>query len=409
MNVRHMTSMAGVAAALAVALLGFGSSVEGQSRMLPTAVDPNYEQPRTAWGEPDLSGLWETRAQTPMQRSPELAEREFLTEEEAILRLGRGIDSSGDDDFVTEELETADVERFSRADAPDDGRPGRRIAGAEYNAFWNSQVNDRLVSLRTSQIVDPPDGRVPVYTREALERYEARHKARMGRSESDGPEDREISARCLIRFGLPLGEMNGGGDGSTKEIFQTPGYVVFVLQYQVNRIVPLDGRPHVGSGIRSWYGDSRGHWEGNTLVIETTNFNDRQDGGPVLAAHGGLFPHPHAHNYPGTGENLRMVERITHLDADNVEYRYTVEDPDVFVRPFTAVNVWTRDQERQDRMFEYSCHEHNYGMVNLLEGGRVNPESAMDEARRDAAVRTPHLEEEWERRNQWEASQAADR
>ena len=265
-------------------------------------------------------------------------------------------------------------------------------------------MNDRLVSLRSSQIVDPPDGRVPVYTREALERFEAKHKARMGRSESDGPEDREISARCLSRFGLAFGEMNGGGDGSTKEIFQTPGYVVFALQYQVNRIVPLDSRPHVGSRIRSWYGDSLGHWEGNTLVIETTNFNDRQDGGPVLAAHGGLFPHAHAHNYPGTGENLRMVERVTRLDADNVEYRYTVEDPDVFVSPFTAVNVWTRDDERQDRMFEYSCHEHNYGMVNLLQGGRVDPAEALKEALRDATLRAPHLEEEWERRNQWEAS-----
>ena len=409
MNVRRMTSTAGVATALAVVLIGFSAVLDSQSRTLPTAVDQNYEQPRTAWGDPDLSGLWETRAQTPFQRPPELATREFLTEEEAVVRMVNGIDSSGDDDFVTEELATADVQRFARADAPDDGRPGRRISGAEYNAFWNSQVNDRLVSLRSSQIVDPPDGRVPVYTREALERFEARHQARMERSESDGPEDREISARCLSRFGLAFGEMNGGGDGSTKEIFQTPGYVVFALQYQVNRIVPLDSRPHVGSGIRSWYGDSLGHWEGNTLVIETTNFNDRQDGGPVLAAHGGLFPHGHAHNYPGTGENLRMVERVTRLDVDNVEYRYTVEDPDVFVRPFTAVNVWTRDDERQDRMFEYSCHEHNYGMVNLLQGGRVNPAEALEEALRDAAVRTPHLEEEWERRNQWEASQPRDR
>ena len=129
MNVRRMTSTASVATALAVVLIGFSAVVDSQSRTLPTAVDQNYEQPRTAWGDPDLSGLWETRGRTPLQRPPELATREFLTEEEAVVRMANGIDSSGDDDFVTEELATADVQRFEQADAPDDGRPGGASQG----------------------------------------------------------------------------------------------------------------------------------------------------------------------------------------------------------------------------------------------------------------------------------------
>ena len=317
-----------------------------------------------------------------------------------------GLGVGGDGEELAEKLEEQDEERFARADKTDDDTPGRRIYTAEYNAFWNSEDgigNVRHISLRTSALVDPPDGKIPSFTRKLLTRWAAREEARKDRGDADGPEDREISARCIIRSGMPTGEMERG----TKEIFQTPGYIAFVTQYEVVRIVPLDRRPHSDPSIRRWYGDSRGRWEGDTLVIETTNFTPLQDGGWIPPSFGRFWGRPESmgRNYPGTGENLRMIERLTRLDADTIEYRYTVDDPDVFVRPFTLVSAWATDQSSaQDRIYEYSCHEHNYGMVNTLEGARISPEAAMDEARRDRAYRAVQLEEAWEKLEKWEAA-----
>jgi hypothetical protein len=194
--------------------------------------------------------------------------------------------------------------------------------------------------------------------------------------------------------------------GGNKNIMQTPGYVViqwFTPGDGVFRVVPLDGRPHVGPGIRQWYGDSRGRWEGNTLVVETTNFNSEQ-AGEILPAHGGLFGTGHAHNYAGTGETLRLVERFTRVDADTIEYRSTIEDPKVFVRPWTTVNVWNRDDTKSPE-YEYACTEHNYGMVNLLSGARANEKEALAEASRELKLRQPGLQQKWEQLKQWEASE----
>jgi hypothetical protein len=172
------------------------------------------------------------------------------------------------------------------------------------------------------------------------------------------------------------------------------------------RIIPTKAQPHAGAAIRQWNGDSRGRWEGNTLVVETTNFRNTVKN--VVPGHGGPFGgSEHVHYYPGTGETLRLTERFTR-SGNTIDYRYTVDDPKVFVRPFTAVNTWNLDtwasEGKQDRMFEYACHEHNYGMVNALAGARADEAWAMGEAKREAAVRMKQLQEKKEQLKQWEAS-----
>jgi hypothetical protein len=168
------------------------------------------------------------------------------------------------------------------------------------------------------------------------------------------------------------------------------------------RTIPLDGRPHLGSSITQWFGDSRGRWEGDTLVVETTNFNNLQRGGDVMPSHGGLYGNNHAHHHPGTGEELTMVERFTRTGPDTIDYTYTVTDPSVYVAPFTAVNTWHVDPNNPD-VFEYTCHEHNYGMVGLLKGGRTDEQISMDEAAREVNDRKPQFAAEWEQTRAWEA------
>jgi hypothetical protein len=342
--------------------------------------------------------MWDTRTRTPLERAKEFGTREFMTEQEAAdpARRGGGGNAGDEDEDSSAALEQADVRRAAQGDAPDDGRPGYRIAGAEYNAFWSSDPKRLKSSLRTSQVVDPRDGRIPPFTREALTSFERREEARRERGESDSWEDRNVMERCLMRPGLP-GEMLGSGQFPAKEIVQAPGLVTFVMTHGYVRIVPLDGRAHVGRSIRQWNGDSRGRWEGNTLVVETTNFNDKQNGGPVMASRRPL------NFYLGSGETLRLVERFTRLDHETIEYRYTVDDPKVYVRPWTAVNSWALD-DNQDRIYEYACHEHNYGMVNLLKGGRANHKLSLEEAAREVPSRRKQIQAEWEELTAWEAA-----
>ena len=332
-----------------------------------------------------------------------------MTEEEAAERerLGlRRVVSDDDDDAVAEELVQQDVQRYARSDAPDDGRPGLRIAGAEYNAFWSADPTSPRLSLRTSQIVDPRDGQMPSLTRDALMTWEAREQARSDRSQADDWEDRGLSERCITRNGLP-GEMLGSGQQPLKEIVQTPGYVSIVMPYGYVRIIPVEEQDPLGAAIRQWNGDSRGRWEGDTLVVETANFKNTVKN--VVPAHGGPFGgSAHVHYYPGTGETLRLTERFRRIDSETLEYRYTVEDPNVFVSPWSTVNYFTLDpwavEGNQDRLFEYACHEHNYGMANAIRGARTDRQWALDEAEREAAIRERELQEKWEQLRAWEES-----
>ena len=368
------------------------------------------EQPRTAWGDPDLQGTWETLERVPLERPEEFGDREFMTDEEAAARAnGTPLTTSGtptlslpegESEEIVENLAATDDARNAASVAVPDDRPGRAIVGNEYNAFWNAPINARRTSLRTSQIVDPPDGQLPAYTREALAMWDAREAERMHRGQADSWEDRGLGERCISQ---PVG--NAVFLRGYTNIMQAPGYVVinwFTPGDGVYRIVSLDGRPQLGERIRQWYGDARGRWEGDTLVVETTNFNDGH-AGETLPAHGGLFGTGHSHNYAGTGETLRMVERFTRIDGETMEYRLTIEDPSVFVRPWTAVTVKNRDQGTFPE-YEYVCHEHNYGMVNALSGGRVNEAESLAEAQRELNIRQSGTQQKWEQLEQWEAS-----
>jgi len=369
----------------------------------------NWTPAKTPWGDPDLQGIWDSRSGLPLERSAEFGTREFLTEQEAIERRRRGGDNaaSGEDEDSAENLVKQDQQRYSAADKPDDGRPGYRIAGAEYNAFWSADPTRPRMSLRTSRIVDPPDGRLPPLTRQALTRWEARHEARKGRSQADSWEDRNVMERCLMRPGLPMGEMIGTNQFSVLDIVQSAGAVAIITPYSYTRIVRLgkDKGAHIGPTIRSWYGDSVGWWEGNALVVETTNFKAKQDGGAILAVRRPW------NFYPGSGETLRFTERFTPVESNTLEYRYTVDDPGVYVRPWTAVVEFSRDawstQGKQDRIFEYACHEHNYGMLNALKGARANRSGALDEANRETPVRAKELAGKWEQLKKWEAAHSS--
>ena len=394
----------------AARLLAF-ALVAGGLAAAPAAgqAQDDYEVPQTPWGDPDLQGLWDTRTYTPLERPPEFRDREFMTVEEAAERerLGlRRIVSDDDDDLLAAELVEQDVQRYAQSDRPDDGRPGFRIQGAEYNAFWSADPTSPRLSLRTSQIIEPRDGQMPSLTREALETWARREAERRERTQADDWEDRGLSERCLTRNGLP-GEMLGSSQQPVKEIVQTPGYVSIVMPYGYVRIIPVNDPTPIGSDIRQWNGYSRGRWEGDTLVVETANFKNTVEN--VAPAHGGPFGgSAHVHYYLGTGETLRLTERFTRIDDETLEYQYTIEDPAVFVRPWTAVNFFTLDSWSQagfqDRIFEYACHEHNYGMINAIRGARVDPAWALDEALREAGVREGELEAKWEEFRAWEAA-----
>jgi hypothetical protein len=352
--------------------------------------------------------MWDSRTGVPLERSAEFGKREFMTEQEAIDRRKRGLDAgdSGEDEGdVAESLVKQDQKRYSNADKPDDGRPGYRIAGAEYNAFWSADPTHPRMSLRTSRIVDPPDGRLPPLTREAIERWQVRHEGRKGRSQADTWEDRNVMERCLMRPGLAMGEMVGTNQFSVVEIVQDPHNVAIVMPYGWARVIRLGSTQHPGPSIRFWNGDAIGRWEGNTLVVETTNFNAKQDGGPIMTVR-----RPNVF-YPGSGETLKLVERFTPLDANTLEYRYTIDDPKVFVRPWTAVVDFNRDawhtEGKQDRIFEYACHEHNYGMLNALKGARTDRQGALDEEAREQRLRVKDLAAKWDYLKKWEAANGA--
>ena len=392
MSKRFLIAAGTLSAVIAMAVLA-AVPAAGQAQ-----AENSYTVSRTAWGDPDLQGSWENRTPTPLERAAEFGTREFMTEEEAAARANSRVGlPDGEEGSIADDLVAADVQRLERSNSIDANRPGQRISGAEYNAFWNAPVSPRLATRRTSQIVDPPDGRLPPYTRETLEQWDAREAARAHRGEADNWQDRNVMERCLLRAGLAMGEMN-----VPKDIYQTPGQVVFDLQYGVVRIIPVDGRPRLGSNITQWWGDSRGRWEGDTLVVETTNFNNMQNGGDVMPSHGGIYGHNHAHYHMGTGEHLTITERFRRTGPDTIEYAYTISDPSVFVSPWTAVNVWHMDKNNPD-VFEYTCHEHNYGMVGLLKGGRTDEQIALDEAAREVNDRAPQIAAEWEETEAWEA------
>jgi hypothetical protein len=287
-----------------------------------------WTPPLTPWGHPDLSGVWDFRTLTPLERPSELSGKEVLSEEDA-------------EKYEAEALRALDKDRRT-----DDGLTAEQDVRNAYNQFW-WDYGTELTDRRTSLIVDPPDGRIPALTSAAKARADARTAAL--ERPARGPEDRTPWERCIIGFntGPP---MNPSVYNNFVHFFQTRDHVVILTEMVHDaRIVPLDGRPHVSPKVRQWRGDSRGRWEGMTLVVETTNFTDKT-------------------SFRGSGPEMRLVERFTRVDEETLLYEYTIDDPDSFLSPWSAAIPMARTEEP---MFEYACHEGNYGMTNLLQGARA--------------------------------------
>jgi hypothetical protein len=300
---------------------------------------------RTPHGDPDLQGVWNFATATPMERPSELAAKDVLTDQEIAefeVETTRHADADRREAIARDQTETAAV-AAARSTA---AQLSPELTFA-YNNFWYDTNRNKVVETRrTSLVVDPPEGRVPPVTEAARARFAARAATR-GRI--DGPEDRGISERCIVGFnaGPP---MTPSYYNNNVQIFQAPGYVA-ILNEMIHsaRIVPLDGRPHIGAAIPQFAGDSRGRYEGQTLVVETRNFTDKT-------------------GFRGSTESLRLVERFTRVDADTLMYRFTVEDAATWPRPWTAEFPMRRTE---DQLYEYACHEGNYGMFNILSAARA--------------------------------------
>ena len=291
---------------------------------------------RTPWGDPDLEGIWTNATLTPLQRPPELASKEFLTPEEAA-------------QFQRSRIEQTNADR----PLP----PGQ--VGA-YNDVFFERGTSIVRSRRTSLVVDPSDGRIPALTPDAQKKVEARQKREVV-SPADGPEDRWLTERCIL-FGATV-PMLPEPYNNNYRIIQSPGFVTILVEMNHDsRIIPLDGRAHLASGIQQWTGDSRGRWEGTTLVVETTNLKFNHQSRFGVGYLNGL-----------SDERLRVVERFTIADANTLTYRATVEDPSVFVRPWTVEVSMARTA---GPLFEVGCHEGNYGMFNILSGHRAEERHA---------------------------------
>ncbi len=308
--------------------------------------------PRTPGGQPDIQGIWDFRTITPLERPAALADKEFLTAEEAANLEQETVERN-------ERLLQRDAQRTEVTASVDQGEDG---APGFYNNFW---LDGGTTSTgRTSLIIDPPNGRIPPLTAEAQRAVDAR-RAYLRDHPADSWLDRNTSDRCIVGFnaGPPITPL---GYNQNVQVFQTPDRVVLVTEMvHTPRVVPLDGRPALNSNIRQWSGDSRGHWEGDTLVVETENFKDERRWIPLGSAPAGT----------GSSANMTLVERFTRVDVDTLEYTFTVTDPETWTSPWTA----SQPMRRTDMpMFEYACHEGNYSMEGILAGARAEEKAAAE-------------------------------
>jgi hypothetical protein len=309
-----------------------------------------WTPPLTPYGQPDLQGVWWNNSATPLERPKQLADRARLTDEEVaelkkraarLFDMNANADFAGGDNYFLALLENP--EQYKNR-----GATGSVVAMVE-----------RDIENRTSLIVDPADGRIPPFTPAGRERN-ARSPApnSVGPNPPAGPEDLSNALRC-VTYGVPrLGttNLNSAGPLGYYQIFQTPAYVVLFLEMiHETRIIPLDGRSHVPATVRQWSGDSRGRWEGNTLVVDTTNFS------------------PHS-NFMGAGETLHLVERFTRAAPDMIDYEITIDDPTTWTKPWTALIHLKKSNET---IYEYACHEGNLQtMEGILGAARANERGA---------------------------------
>ncbi len=299
-----------------------------------------YVPPRTSDGKPDLQGVWTNVTITPLERPANLAGKEFFTPAEA-----------------------AEFEKTTVANNNADRRDGPAAAdvGRAYNDFWWDRGTKVVPTLRTSLIIDPKDGKIPALTAEAQTRRAALAQAQRGHA-FDGPENRPLAERCLIwaTAGPP---MLPSFYNNNYQFIQSPGFVAILIEMIHDvRIIPTDGSPHLPKSVRLWLGDPRGHWEGDTLVVDTTNFTDKN-------------------SFRGSDENLHLIERFTRTDANTVMYEFTVDDPSAFTKQWTAQIPMTRTPRP---VLEYACHEGNYAMSGILSGARFEEKAAEEAAKKGA-------------------------
>ena len=293
--------------------------------------------PRTPDGKPDLQGIWDFRTVTPMERPAEFADKPFLTEREAAAYEKRITEQRNADSNRDESKKT------SRGQV--NGAEVTADVALAYNDFWWDRGTKVIGSRRTSLVIDPPNGRIPEMTPAARARVEKLDAAR--ERPAEGPEDRSVGERCLLGFnaGPPFAP---GGYNMNIQVVQTPKHVMLMNEMvHTARVIPMDGRPFLT--MPQWSGTSRGRWEGDTLIVETKGFKGET-------------------SFRGSSPNLHLIERFTRTDANTLVYQFTANDPTTWVRPWT---VEIPLQRTDDQIFEYACHEANYGMTNLLQGART--------------------------------------
>ena len=345
MTCRLLASLS--ALAIAVGILSITSEPVATQSGSSTATSKTWTPPRTPDGKPDLQGVWDFSTITPLERPTALGNKQTLTDEEAAA-------------FEREENRRLNRDLIDPKKGGAQYPPGGVVP---YNEFWYDRGNKIIGSKRTSLIVDPSNGQLPPLTPEGQKRAAARaedaRQDQLGRGPADSWEDRPLQERCIMGFNAGPPMMPGAYNNNV-QLFQTPGYVTILTEMVHDaRIVPTDGRPHLGKHFRQWKGDSRGRWEGNTLVVETTNFLRET-------------------SMRGSTANVHLVERFTRVDPETLLYQFTVNDPTTWTKPWTA-EVPMRKIDNP--LYEYACHEGNYGMFNLLSGARALEKAAAKGAR----------------------------
>jgi len=345
MNCRSLVSIG--ALVLGVAVLA-STSVAGQAPASAVKAAPAakaapagkpYTPPKTPDGQPDLQGFWTNSTYVPLER-PQGVTKEFYTPDEAEEAIKKAAAREAEQ---TEPGTTADVHY-------------------DFSQFGLDRSQSTIArNLRTSLIVDPPDGKIPPLNAEGQKRTAERAAARKAAGgQYDSVQNMPIGSRCIIMGGSGPPMMNAGYNANY-QIVQSPGYVMILTEMIHDvRVIPLDNRPQPPSGVRQWTGVSRGRWEGNTLVVETTNFNGKN-------------------GFRGATENMKVVERFTRVSDDAIDYKFTVEDPATWDRTWTAEAPLAKTD---GPIFEFACHETNYGIANILAGARAEEKHKAEQAKK---------------------------
>jgi hypothetical protein len=380
------------------------------AKKLPATLPPSkpssastkpWVTPHTKWGDPDLQGVWGGFENVPLERPLAVGDKEFYTDAEIADRVAKTAAPAKERQAL---IAQGKVEHEGFRAVPN------------YNAIFEYSGAERVpqFSNRTSAIVDPPNGRIPPWTLEQVKCWESREEATKGHGETDTLDDLNLNTRCisvvnsaeLTNWGLAFGGANATapgrsdaavigedidiGDGygvnaspgPVRRILQSPGYVVIVMgDTSVYRVVPLDGHPHPSNKIRQWMGDARGHWDRNTLVVDITNITY---GSPIIPNYGGSL-------YPGSAETLHIIERFTLVTADRIEYRYTIDDPKVYVRPYTVLHYLRRDDGQAPATSV--CREDPKDRANTLANARADEQLSLDSGEDSMIARKARFEQ----------------